>query len=377
MAPKRRKGKPETTTTPTTRRSTRDRQPPKRMQEQHASVEDNTAGSDVIRALEQKQDELQDQLTEQSQQQQQILAQQQNIIELLQAKSSTENKHSKHTKDKKRSHKHVSPATSDDGSSEDSSSESEGEVPITYTKHKPVVMGGLSVGHSIPHAMKKKIWKHKYIEFSELFNPHSHQSYTLTLGKDTTKPTLNFTSHHKKFLSESQWGMAWNTYMSIYLKKYPHELDQMITYHQNIQKLMQRGANWRSYDFQFRVDREFDQCKWDVVRMDLERDAYQTHNGMNSTNLTTKNKQSFRAPRNTVPKGYCYAYNTQNQHCKNTNCSYKHNCLTCQGKHTSFRHVHGLTAPQIRQPSSRQAAYTPQAKHTPHTSQHKITKPLS
>ena len=48
----------------------------------------------------------------------------------------------------------------------------------------------------------------------------------------------------------------------------------MITYHHNIMKLMNGGPNWRTYDFQFRAVREYQQCPWDTVRVDLKRDAY-------------------------------------------------------------------------------------------------------
>ena len=62
--------------------------------------------------------------------------------------------------------------------------------------------------------------------------------------------------------------------MSVYLKSYPEQLDQMLTYHQHIQRMMARQANWRDYDYHFRVDREYVQFDWDIVRPDLERDAY-------------------------------------------------------------------------------------------------------
>ena len=39
-------------------------------------------------------------------------------------------------------------------------------------------------------------------------------------------------------------------------------------------KLMSGGPNWRTYDFQFRAVREYQQCPWDTVRVDLKRDAY-------------------------------------------------------------------------------------------------------
>ena len=75
--------------------------------------------------------------------------------------------------------------------------------------------------------------------------------------------------------------MAWDTFMSVYLKKRPEECEQLVTYHQNVQNLMSRGANCRIYDSQFGIKREYDQCRWDIVRIDLERDAYYNNNQKN------------------------------------------------------------------------------------------------
>ena len=169
---------------------------------------------------------------------------------------------------------------------------------------------------------KKRIWKNKYIDFADLLSPHEHQQrYSLSLENNTfsSKPSLQFTQKSKKPLSEIQWGMAWDTFMSVYLKKRPEESEQLVTYHQNVQKRMSRGANWRIYDSQFRIDREYDQCRWDTVRIDLERDAYYNNNKKTSSNTpqtSTNNFQDkqYKNNNNTpVPKGYCYAYSNQSQ----------------------------------------------------------------
>ena len=74
--------------------------------------------------------------------------------------------------------------------------------------------------------------------------------------------------------TQSQWGVAWDTFMSTYIEKYHKQTDELITYHQFIQKLMLKGANWQNYDYQFRVDRAYSICQWDTVRSDLECDVY-------------------------------------------------------------------------------------------------------
>ena len=38
--------------------------------------------------------------------------------------------------------------------------------------------------------------------------------------------------------------MTWYIYMATYIQKHTHEVDQMLTYNQNIHKTMNRNANW-------------------------------------------------------------------------------------------------------------------------------------
>ena len=62
--------------------------------------------------------------------------------------------------------------------------------------------------------------------------------------------------------------------MSVYLQKFPNQLEKMLTYHQLIQWMMSKQANWQYYDYHFRVDREYIQFDWETVRPDLDRERY-------------------------------------------------------------------------------------------------------
>ena len=75
-------------------------------------------------------------------------------------------------------------------------------------------------------------------------------------------------------MSEEQWNLAWSTYISVYLAKYPKDLQDILTYQLNIHHMMPRKANWYLYEYKFRVDRENSKCRWNTVRNDLDRDAY-------------------------------------------------------------------------------------------------------
>ena len=227
----------------------------------------------------------------------------------------------------------------------DDDTKSEGECPVQFNSQRPVFSGGLTVSQSIPQKIKVKIWKHKYIDFSDLLNPHaSPEAYTVSLNSNSLfskTPALTFQQKNKKQLSEFDWNIAWDSYMSVYLQKFPNQLEKMLTYHQHIQRMMSKQANWRYYDYHFRVDREYIQFDWDTVRPDLDRETYShsfraQQNANKSQQYSNKNQNINTSQQ--VPKGYCFAYNSVGRRCTKENCSFKHSCPECQGKHAKFQH---------------------------------------
>ena len=226
-----------------------------------------------------------------------------------------------------------------DSDDEIDDSDNEGECSVQFNKQRPVFSGGLTVSQTVPQKIKIKIWQHKYIEFCELLNPHNMpQSYTVSLNANSLlseKPALTFQHKDKKQLGEFEWNQAWDTYMSIYLKKYPEQLDQMLTYHQHIQRMMARQANWRTYDYHFRVDREYVQFTWDTVRADLEWEAYLFRP---SNKFQSNSTKSYNTSTSTIPKGYCFSYNTFGKRCTREKCSFKHLCPECNNRHPKYQH---------------------------------------
>ena len=228
-----------------------------------------------------------------------------------------------------------------DHSGSESDSDLEGECTVQFAKQRPVFSGGLTISQTIPQKIKLKIWQHKFIDFVELLNPHNMTpSYSVSLNSNSllsNKPALMFQPKSKKngYLNMNRIKLGIHICLFI-LKKYPEQLDQMLTYHQHIQRMMARQANWRDYDYHFRVDREYVQFNWDIVRPDLERDAYNsfrpyTKQFGNPSNKTSSSTQS-------IPKGYCFAYNTIGKRCVPDNCSFKHVCPECQNKHPKYQH---------------------------------------
>ena len=88
-------------------------------------------------------------------------------------------------------------------------------------------------------------------------------------------------------------------------------MNAMLSYQQQIQKMMQRRENWRYYDFEFRSDCEYSCCKWKLIRIDLERDAYINVEPFQNP------KQTFQSPYKIepLPKGDCFPFNTPGSRC--------------------------------------------------------------
>ena len=177
--------------------SKRKRQPPVKLRES-LPTHDHMPTTLQIDEIKKQQVEKEKQMVAQSETQKVLMEQQKEILDLL--------KPSKTATTASTCTSSINDDSNDDesndaGSKNDSDS---GECKVRTKKHKPVMSGGLSVGQSVP---LKKIWKHKYVDFHELLNPHNNDlSYTLSLDSTTSSGqlSLNFSPKFKKYLSENQ-----------------------------------------------------------------------------------------------------------------------------------------------------------------------------
>ena len=202
---------------------------------------------------------------------------------------------------------------------------------------RPLRTTAAPLGHSIPHSIKLKIWQHKYIELHDLITTIRSTDYTLALTTEDGEPQFRLAPKKKKALTENQWCQAMDTFIAIYVQRYPHEIGAILSYAQTVKDLMANKANWIWYDQQFRTDREFSLCKWDEVRQDLELRAFRHQSSAyDNNNKPFRSSTSSRRSEDKVPPGYCYAYHTAGQRCNAPKCTYKHNCPKCRGPHPAF-----------------------------------------
>ena len=190
---------------------------------------------------------------------------------------------------------------------------------------------GVNIGDEVPIRIKEQIWSYKYIDFAVLLSPDTDQEYSLAFMNDQVQPTLKLRAKSKRTLKEHEWCDAFDTFLSVYTRKYPEQLNELLTYGQTIKGMMRRNENWRFYDKQFRTTREYSRCSWSELRVDLMLQAHSQSKKLRteSRNETTRKEQ--------IPVGHCYRYHTPGRKCNNgVICSFKHSCVRCNKNHPMF-----------------------------------------
>ena len=147
-------------------------------------------------------------------------------------------------------------------------------------------------------------------------------------------------------------------FMCAYTAKHPDQRDAMLAYQFNIFEYMSRGFDWYAYDKKFRHEKEHcSSFPWDVVRFDLERDAYylglarqkikvnlkasgstySVFKGKQPPNKDGANSGSKGSNTNQKRPAVCYKFNDKDAYCDGP-CRYKHACRECGGNHPAYVH---------------------------------------
>ena len=217
-------------------------------------------------------------------------------------------------------------------------------LPFAHSAIRPIHSGGTTIGQAVKQALKTKIWEHKFVDLSELLYPNDIRGYNLSVVNND-QPALSLEPKKGRPMSEQDWGAAFDIFVAVYVEKYPDELNAILTYAQHVKDQMRNGAHWRMYDTQFRRDREFTKCSWQMVRQDLELRAFRP-------------PQQQQAPRSNnafkpkLSKGYCFAYHNKDKVCTRDNCRFKHTCPRCGGPHPQYLRCNSSTKPVQQKPTN-------------------------
>lgn len=218
-----------------------------------------------------------------------------------------------------------------------SSAPPEGELhlPLRHanTLCTPSFTSGLPAGETLPDRIKNLIWQNKYVDFFMILYPDTDSNYTLLLNNSDSTPTLDLAPRKRRPLTEREWILAFDDFLAIYVRKFPNEIQDLLSYGKFIKELMTKNFNWSYYDHKFRKDREYNLCKWTTIRIDLQIAA------SHKTNLVEKEK--FRQPglpqqNYQIPVGFCFNFHSKDKRCSVSYCKWKHICARCFSKHPMY-----------------------------------------
>ncbi|PFX34145.1 hypothetical protein AWC38_SpisGene941 [Stylophora pistillata] len=112
----------------------------------------------------------------------------------------------------------------------------------------------------------------------------------------------------KRIHNLNQWLSAFNTFVAIYVKKYPLEAPKLMKYREVVRDVASKPGDWSFYDEQFRYVRRSasDQYPWDTIHWELWLRAvtnFRARPQVSSDKASTRlrNRQSFL-------KGTCWAF---------------------------------------------------------------------
>jgi len=227
------------------------------------------------------------------------------------------------------------------------------------------------LGYHVDDKVKSKIWSNQYVDYKVLLPGHYDTQYGIQLvtnqsGTQSLKFTPTTDAH--PITNIDKWATAHNTFSYIFIQKFPHAAPALLKYAEIIRDLARRfgPAAFQFYDENFRALRQSNpDLPFEVPHHELWMRAA-TMKTVPKNNTSPNTNQPFRpsAQGYQVPRGFCYAFNKPNTHCKTPSCPYKHMCPTCNQPHPKFKcsatnqPARPTTSTGHRQPTTPKAANT-------------------
>ena len=131
----------------------------------------------------------------------------------------------------------------------------------------------IALGDRVGPKLKVKIWANEYVDSGCLLSLRpSTERYSLSLapsGTSSAQPQLNLEPVHaaKKIHSLNQWLTAFNTFVAIYVEKYPSDATRLMKYCEVVRDIASKPGDWLFYDEQFRYIRQSAPVSypWDTI----------------------------------------------------------------------------------------------------------------
>ena len=214
----------------------------------------------------------------------------------------------------------------------------------------------LELGGGVTDKIKGKVWANEYVDFGLLLSvTPGPDRYSISINTSTPSSgaqlTLEPWKPPKKITHINQWISAFNTFVSIYVVKFPHETPKLMKYCEIVRDIAAKFGDWVFYDEQFRLLRQNTPTKypWDAVHWELWLKV--TFRGRQTFSIGDRTQgHRTRSHQSPFPKGTCWTFQA-GRFCGG-GCKFDHKCYKCGAKHPATRcNVDGQKRASAQSPS--------------------------
>ncbi len=131
-------------------------------------------------------------------------------------------------------------------------------IPIVQPAEAHQFVGGvgslapISVGFQLDYAvsttLRNAIWAHEYVAFGDLLNPTDKSQRALAVKDDGTNELCWVPGTKKLPRNIQEWQSAFAIFQVVYTRKYPGEIQDLITYGERIRDLASEGGDFNAMD---------------------------------------------------------------------------------------------------------------------------------
>ena len=181
--------------------------------------------------------------------------------------------------------------------------------------HALFTSNAISLGSHVSAKIKAKIWQNKYVEFgASLASGPLNERLSLSLMQGNSIPSqplliLEPIQSSIKVQTISQWVTAFNTFVTIYGERAPHDAPKLTKYCEVVRDTTFKSGESLFYDEQFRFLQQSapENQPWDQIHWELWLRVMVHSHGKTSPSRTHDRRLCpFRS--RIVPRGTCWTF---------------------------------------------------------------------
>ena len=114
----------------------------------------------------------------------------------------------------------------------------------TTFRPRPVTTAGAHLGKRIPLKYKAKIWTNEFLDLGVLLCPivRTKMGWVMDPEHEGKVNLMQWAQPTRRITTIQQWNKAFAIFTAIYVEKFPDELQELLAYARNVQRIAERGG---------------------------------------------------------------------------------------------------------------------------------------